>query len=557
MAETVRGRSKFFPGWFFFWAILVLLAGIEFCYFLPDGTSLKRYAAFTWIVISVGFLMVVVAGAFRIFFENSFWRDHDKVWFLIAFFLPVALVYFDIGGIAWTPINDEGTQQLAQGVDLLKHDPNFGVFRLAYFVGYDDRQYLLAGLPTYFFGPSLVALRFGNSAIYLGSYLVFLTALAGYLRANGASRPLLLAGFAGTMVALGEYPLVQARVFEQTTMPIGATLLFLAGVLSFLARPAPFRTFWIAWSFAFFAEGYTPALGGGVFALCVLLYLALHPRHRHRILLVPVAYGLDCLMFVCLTMNSVGALKPRFRLGPSGFTFHDWVWRYFMGYHTLLSADWSVIPCPLALASLAVLYFSLRFRDYRFVALVTWALVMVFASLACVGSFFNLAQFDVHRAIFILPPLALGVVLFYHVYRARLEADAGGDRTILFCAQLAMTIMIYTSLAIPMSVRTYIYHRELNDYDEALYLIDCANWNPAMKKVAKVYIVPPLDIADLETGLTYFSPEAVVVRGAPPPGEKEPGAYVLSYVSSDENDRLYNPIIPSRHPRPYLQLKPE
>ena len=48
-----------------------------------------------------------------------------------------------------------------------------------------------------------------------------------------------------------------------------------------------------------------------------------------------------------------------------------------------------------------------------------------------------------------------------------------------------------------------------------------------------------------------------VIRGNPPPGEKEPGTYLLSYLSDNDEDRKYDPIIPSLHPRPYLQLKKE
>ncbi len=239
--------------------------------------------------------------AFGFFLKSAFWRDKDKFWYLAAFFLPMGLIYFDVAGVTWTPVNCEGTQQMAQGVALLHQDSDFGVYRIAYFVGYVARQYLLACLPSYIFGSSLVALRVGTSFIYVASYLAFLAAVANYFRAQKASNPLLLASFAGMMISLGEFPLVQARVFEQTMMPIGAMLLFLAGIFNFLAGPTPFRTFWVTWSFGFFAEGYTPALGGWFMALFVLLYLALHPKYRYRILWVPVAYGAWCFFIAYLS----------------------------------------------------------------------------------------------------------------------------------------------------------------------------------------------------------------------------------------------------------------
>jgi membrane protein CcdC involved in cytochrome C biogenesis len=258
-------------------------------------------------------------------------------------------------------------------------------------------------------------------------------------------------------------------------------------------------------------------------------------------------------------LNGANALLPRFRIEAPHFIASDWIWRYFLGYHALLNPELSVIPCPLGLAAFAVLYFSFRFRDYRFPLLCLWCIAMVFVSLTSLGSNFNLPQFDVHRAIIILPPLAAGVVVFYHVYISRLNPSVWVHRTIVTCACFAMIYMIYTGLAVPLTVRTYVYYHDVSDCDEALYKIDCLNFDPKMEKLKKLYILPPLRIEDLELGLQYFAPSAEVIRDNPPPGEKEPGTYLLSYLSDKEKeeDRIHIPMIPSWHARPYLQLKKE
>jgi len=544
-------------GWVVFGVVLLVLTGVESCYFLNEASIVRRYAGLAWIIISASFLLVVAIRAFSTFCKRWFWQDKDRFWYLAAFFLPIALVYVDVAGVTWTRINDEGVQQVAQGLSLLKQDPDFGIYRLTYFIGFVARQYLLACLPTYFFGPSLVALRVGTTFVYLVSYLAFLAALANYLKVRGASNPLLLASFAGMMVTLGEYPLVNARLFEQQVMPIGATLLFLAGIFNFLIGPTPFRIFWVAWAFGYFAEGYSPALGAWWMALFVLLYLILHPKCRHWILGIPLVYGAICLLVACLLLNSADTLVGRFQIEAPHFTPSDWLWRYFVGYHTLLSAASSLLPGPLGLAIMAVLYFSCRFRDYRFPLLCFWCLGIVFVSLTFVGSNFNLPQYNIQRSMFILPPLAAGVVLFYHVYSPRLDPSLWAHKTVVLCSCCAMVYMICTSIAIPFTVRNYIFYEDISDYDEALYKIDCVNHDPKMQKVKKLYIVPPLRIDNLETGLDYFSPSAVIVRSNPPPGEKEAGTYLLSYGSDKEEDRMYDPIVPSLHPRPYLQLKAE
>jgi len=324
-----------------------------------------------------------------------------------------------------------------------------------------------------------------------------------------------------------------------------------------LTKPTPFRTFWVAWSFAFFAEGYTPALGGWWLALVVLLYLILHPKYRCRILWAPVVYGVCCLVSSYLILSQASTLFSRFQIGPPLFTVSDWAWRYFVGYHTLLSAGFSVVPCPLGLAAMAVLYFSFRFRDYRFPLLGLWCLVIAFLSLTFVGSYFNLPQFDIHRSIIILPPLAAGVVIFYHVHGARLDSSWPIHRSVVVFACFSMVYMICTSIAVPLTVRTYIFDRDASDYDEGLYKIDCVNFGSRQEKIKKLYMAPPLEIDDLETGLVYFAPTVKLIRENPPAGEKEPGAYVLSYIHSNEADRAYSRIVPSKSPRPYLQLKEE
>ncbi len=245
-------------------------------------------------------------------------------------------------------------------------------------------------------------------------------------------------------------------------------------------------------------------------------------------------------------------------MGPPEFTASDWVWRYFVGYHTLFSAGFSFIPCPLGLAAMAVLYFSFRFRDYRFPLLCLWCLAVAFVSLTFVGSFFNLPQFDMHRSIFILPPLAAGVVAFYCIYRSQLDSSLRVHRTLMACASVCHDLsMICTSIAVPLTVRTYIYDDDIRNYDEALYKIDCMNSGSKEGKIKKLYLAPPLKIDDLETGLVYFAPTVELIRGNPPPGEKEAGTYVLSFLKGKEAEEPVNRIVPSEHQRPYLQLKEE
>ena len=126
-------------------------------------------------------MLSAFAAAFTPFLERRFWSLPHKGWYLAAFLLPPALILMNVGGTYFTPVDGEGLAQLAGGMKLLRYDPSFGVFRVSYY-SYMARQYLLNSLPSHFFGPSLLAARLGNSVLYLGSYLFFLSALASFLR---------------------------------------------------------------------------------------------------------------------------------------------------------------------------------------------------------------------------------------------------------------------------------------------------------------------------------------------------------------------------------------
>jgi hypothetical protein len=48
-----------------------------------------------------------------------------------------------------------------------------------------------------------------------------------------------------------------------------------------------------------------------------------------------------------------------------------------------------------------------------------------------------------------------------------------------------------------------------------------------------------------------------VIHASPPAGERIPGAYVLSYIAKDPEERVVYSNFPSLHPRPYLRLAAE
>jgi hypothetical protein len=120
----------------------------------------------------------------------------------------------------------------------------------------------------------------------------------------------------------------------------------------------------------------------------------------------------------------------------------------------------------------------------------------------------------------------------------------------------SMVYMVFAGVCTVFLVRSFFGVAMMDDPDEAYGLIDKVLRDPTAARPTKFYMIPPMDI-DLEWGLVYFAPNAKVVRGAPPKGEKIPGVYVFRYLKKKAEDRFDDEVAPDRHPRPFLALTKE
>lgn len=539
-------------------AAFLLIAGlfaVEAAYFAGPGSTPERLAALYWIGCSAALLLSAWLASFSTILDRSFWRMPGRYWYLAAFLLPPILVLAGGGGTYFTSVDSEGLQQLAAGVDLMRHDPDLGVFRTAYGT-YLARQYELNCMPALLFGPSLWTLRIGNSIFYLGSYFFFLNALASYLRHRKAPAPLLLTAYCGMMIALAEDTLLNARKFEQTTMPIGATLFFLGALLLFQVGRTPMRLLWLTWVLGFLTGCYTPALGTWVLAMGVLLWIAW--KARARVLLVCAAYGLVslCVAFLITKAGSPMFLGEKFSVATEPLKASDLVLRYFQGMRALAGFDRPLLPAPFAMALAAGLLLSWRHRSLLLPLTCLWAAAIAFTSLTFIGSNLNFPGHDLHRALIILPPLALCLVLALARY---LGEEGGSDqarRLLIFILGLSMAYAAYAGTSTVLLVRTFHGKNMKDDYDEV-----CENMNrlvrsPATVHPLRVYFVPPLDPV-FGRAIWFFEPDGVLFTGAPPPGERVPGTYIFSYLVKDVRNRFDDEVVPSRHPRPFIQVEDE
>lgn len=534
-----------YKNWAWFLGVILVMQSIEIGYFL--NSPFKRVTGFLWIGVAVGMFIFAAGIAVSPFFKRSFWNTPGQYWYLAAFFIPLPLIYLGVNGVNWTAVNNEGIQQVNIGLDFLKHDPEFGVYQLGGYSRYLARQYLLTSIPSLLFGPSFLALRVGNSLIYVISYLAFLSRFQAYLEFKKVNS-LLWASWAGMMISLGQYTLIQARSFEQTTMPIGATLMFIAALFHFLIKPIPTRGIWIAWSLSFLTAGYTPAYASWCFGACVLIYLAFNSKIDYKILGVSLWQGCLSLFIAILMLHQQGQPEETIlRIGPDHFAWYDWLWRYFSGLTAVFNADYSVIPIPLGIAGFTVLFLSIKQREWRVVFSFIWSMGVVLASLTLYGSCFNVPHYDVHRSIIIIPIIAVGVVLFYIEYYSNHSNALIIERLVV----ITIIYMIYTSLSFPFLNRRYFCENNISDLDEAALRISEVTSSKILPPIKSVFIDPQVNLLrdNLMHSLKYFAPNADIIQTPEP----ESGSYTLSYNGHPMGD---NENVPSKNPRPYLVLNP-
>lgn len=535
-------------GWICVSFIIVVLFAVEAGCFLPSNSPWRRLAGCSWLTISMLILVSAWLYSLKPFCERNFWRDPHRLWFILAFAAPICIAYVDITGIFLSIIDGEGIAGMNDAHDQMINDNAFGIYQIAYW-RYSSRQYLINYQPTYWFGPSLIALRVGMTMCTLGGVMFFMTSLRTYLKAKDSPLPTLLAAFAGSVVCLGYFAMTYIRKFDTCNAPLGVMLFFLAALLLYEKRPTPWTYLCVFWGFGYFPYSYTPALAGWAISLVVLGYFI----YKKRFSLIPVIlYGIVAFLVAGYITRDV--VHDKFRLGPSGMVLSDWIWRWFQAVTCLGSAKESLVPAPLNLVVFAALYLSLIRRHMAFPFVLCWGLATTLVAFTISGYNFDLPYFHTEKALIILPVYALGSILILSKYLSEQRSQKGAQTVaqVFFCSSIIY--MIATGIQVPFMEQRFLPYGDCWNFQELLADINNVNFNPTLPKPVRIYVVPPLVIDD--TLFRYFDPTATVIDSAPPPGEKIPGTYIFSYINP-KGDRYWDPIIPSRHPRPYIKMEME
>ena len=550
----MRGFENSKKAWAVFVLFSLVLFGVEASYLLTPETTPRGVAAWAWIACSglvLGWALVLVLIPF---FSPGFWKSRDVGWFVAASVIPVGLVLFEINGWHYTQVNNEAPQEVQSGYFFLTKYRDLGMYYLG-FLGYPVRQYLLAAMPSYLWGKSLVTLRMGFGQLYVLGYLSFLHAVWRYLDSRKAARPMLMASLVGTLVSLASYPLLYARIFEQTIEPLSVTFLFLAGLLLLLSRTGPLPGLWLAWALGVLPHSYTPAEAAWGFGMVALGWLLMRRSTPNRLAIaVAFTYGSAAFATSVAVLIHERVLKDKLTFGGfDNLVVQDWVHRMAGGFHATFGLEESLIPAPLTLGIILILIHSLSRRDYRVLWVCLWAAASVGMSLALKGYCWRAPEFDIHRAMFILPVLSLALGLYVSEHWGHLFAGSEG-RLVGAGVMAVILVMVLSSIYLPFIRRApRAYEPALTTDDEEAVMLILRRAGP---DVRTVYLKPPLN-CDVDDSLSYYFPEAKILRADPPEGEHLRGNFVLSYLSKDPETRIQDDLVWHRNRRPFIRIDPE
>ncbi len=524
---------------------LLALIAIEMGYFLREDSSVRRGLAILWIVISVGFIVSVIVTSLAHLFDREFWRSKEWGWYLAVVLLPISAMLIGVTGIEWLSALDRGALQLTTAMTSLQTNNSLGVYDRGYEVGYPIRQYILAYVPSYLFGRSLLMVRLGFFSFFLVGYLAFIPALARFLQSLQCPKPWLIASAGGVCVAMAPYTILTVRLFEQTLTPISVTLLLAAGLVKLAEKPTGYRYFWVGWTLGFIPYCYPNALAVtpvGVVALFAILFY-----RRYRSLAVPLTlfYGVLATVVgsLILNLNYHDSIEVYFQRAHDSLGVDQACWRYFQGAtQFFIGPRMMVVPAPIALCSLVIIYFSVRSLDWRFPAVMLWTLVCGMASMIWVEDVMRAPDYDLYRSCVVIPILVAGILMYYGERCVRLGSL---NKACEAMARITIIYMLYTGCAVPLLHRDGLEFNANGDPTDYELITQCLdNYRHTGAPVKKVYLVPPVPGIDIDGFLKYFCPDGSYEAGSPPPDEKKEGYIVITYKNWKAGDpRPDHPIL--------------
>lgn len=405
-----RKTSRVLIGYLMVISLLELLA-------YKMGGIVSIVASRVWLITGVFCFAMFVAVGIRQLIADV--RKKEYV-LLVGIFALLAMYCFFIGNMGYADVNADAAQQVAAGLD------SFGVADWNYtgvaFLGYPNRQYILAALPAWLFGRSITTLHLGFAFPYLLGIVMLFLELRAHAREKGKSEQAALL----PVYALGAFPFLTEYYmnFEQAITPVALTMLGIALFLKLCRKPDAGSVLALSWVGCLYCDSYTPVLASLGLLLCFLglYFITLFRKHGRYILkkqdkehlyLAEVVAELMCnlvLFFVATLLAERSDRIDSVREDISVFKFALEAWtEFFTDANAVFFGVFSVVILfYLFLSLLAVL----RFHDF---IISCWVLGVVFFANYMVGYTSYEKAWILQRNMIVIPVLV--VALFFVLLR--------------------------------------------------------------------------------------------------------------------------------------------
>jgi len=380
-------------------ATALAVVGLEASAYHQRGLF-EEVAAWLWALAGLGFVVLGSVAIARAGIDDL--RRRNVVTLLLPLAIAAAIVP-GIDGVEILPIYHEAAPEVLRGLESMER-PGWWYTGFGH-VGYPNRQYLIAAVPSAIFGRGLVPLRLGHGLPFAFGLLLFWAGLRHHFESTpGGIR---VAPLAAVAVLAFPYALTHLHNYEQTIFPLSATLAAVGWLALTVARPSIPRLLALAWIGALLGCSYTPNLSSWLLLITALAWLAVIAwRQRHRQLAVK-------WLTVAVMIAGVGALSFQTRLDffkpESGTVKPDIIPAVFNGLSIFFFGDPLVfIPAVLWLPVVFALFMGLAGRmEVPGVVLAWWIIGTVVAASTLHGYSLRPMAIEMFRVLGVIPPLLL------------------------------------------------------------------------------------------------------------------------------------------------------
>ncbi len=252
--------------------------------------SLKLLITYFSVISALELLAYGVGGFFSVLatyiwlFTGIFWvgyflsnvgltivNDIKKKKFVLlgVFSFLILFLFIFIGNISFSDINPDATQQLAAGLKSFDSaDLNYTGIA---FLGYPNRQYVIAAIPALIFGRSIWTAHAGFGIMFLIGLTVLFINLRAWLKKNSLKEEYALL----PCFAFLAFPFITEYYmnFEQAITPVALTMLGIGLFLKLMIEPDILSILAVSYVGCLMADSYTPVLASlGLLLVFLCLY---------------------------------------------------------------------------------------------------------------------------------------------------------------------------------------------------------------------------------------------------------------------------------------------